>query len=163
MDEHPYSPADYARLGEAVHRRRRDMDMNQADVQEAGGPSISMLSKIENGTLRPGRRVVIALENVLLWDHGSVEQILQGGQPTLTVLRPVTGSGPDSSVTDYPDFVGGDPFYQHIWNFEGVPEDEREYAILRVELRRMEKEKRLLRQAPQHRAARASGQYPSGR
>lgn len=131
-----YSPEDLKRLGRRVRERRLELGLTQAKVVAAGGPSISVLSKIETGAREYGDRVITSLEKVLQWERGSVEAILTGGEPGLKPGSPGTAT---ENLSDFPDFVGDDPFYRHIWSFTGVPEDEREYAILRVQVRRLQR------------------------
>lgn len=129
-----YSPEDLRRLGRHVRDRRLALGMSQAAVAAKGGPSTGVLSKIETGVKTYGDRVIIPLERVLRWERGSVAAILAGGEPA---LRPGSPGTSTENLGDFPEFVGDDPFYRHIWAFDGVPEDEREYAILRVQVRRL--------------------------
>lgn len=131
MDSH--TPEALRRLGAHVRRRRLDLGgLSQPDVHARGGPSVSVLSKIETGARAYGDRVIVKLEDALGWERGSVQAILDGGEPTVKTLA--------TPAREYPDFVGDDPFFRYIWDYEGVEVDahEREYVILRAKLRRME-------------------------
>lgn len=130
MDSH--TPEALQRLGEYVRRRRMELKLSQPDIAARGGPSVSVLSKIETGSRRYGDRVIIKLEDTLGWERGSVQAILDGGEPALKVRPSVSG--------DYPDFVGEDPFFRYVWDYDGsdVDPEELRYVILRATLRRME-------------------------
>lgn len=133
MDSH--SPEALQRLGHYVRRRRLEMGgLSQPDLVARGGPSVSVLSKIETGARAYGDRVIVKLEEALGWERGSVRAILDGGEPT------VKAASPPASPTVYPDFVGDDPFFRYVWDYPGAEVDgeEREYVILRAKLRRME-------------------------
>lgn len=133
MDSH--SPEALQRLGWFVRQRRLNMaGASQADLNARGGPSVSVLSKIETGARAYGERVHVKLEDVLGWERGSVRAILDGGEPTLKA-----GPAP-STGTVYPEIVGDDPFFRYIWDYPGseVDREEREYVVLRAKLRRLE-------------------------
>lgn len=70
------------RLGELVKQRRDELDLTQAQVQERGGPSPALIRSLETGRAssmsRSKRR---DLERSLKWRIGSVDDILQGGDP----------------------------------------------------------------------------------
>lgn len=70
------------RLGEAVRKRRNDLDLSQLDVHAAGGPSNTSLTKIENGLLADLNRVTAAkLDAGLQWEPGSAKAVWLGGEP----------------------------------------------------------------------------------
>lgn len=67
------------RLAEAVKARREQLHMNQLQVQDAGGPSNTLQTAIENGRLsnltpRTARKV----DAGLMWEKGSAMRIWEG-------------------------------------------------------------------------------------
>jgi hypothetical protein len=85
MSEREYPPEAWQRLGRLAKVRRKELRWIQADLQGVGGgPSGSVVSKIENGHgSRYDVGVFIRLEDALGWRRGSVDAILSGGDPTL--------------------------------------------------------------------------------
>jgi hypothetical protein len=73
---------EWQRVADYVRERRTELDLTQADVQAAGGPSTATQRLIEgalNDTYQP---VILArLERALGWERGSVRAIRQGGEP----------------------------------------------------------------------------------
>lgn len=74
---------DWRRLAELTEKRRTELRLSQPDVQQRGGPSVATLRLIE-GALSEGyrERTFSQLEHALRWGTGSVQRILQGGDPT---------------------------------------------------------------------------------
>lgn len=82
---------DWERLGRYVrHRRDKELDMTQLDVQTAGGPSTATMRLIEGGHQKQGysSMTIAALETALGWKHGSATKILVGGEPELDTKEP---------------------------------------------------------------------------
>src|SRR5690606_28979884 len=76
---------DWQRLAVYVTRRRLELDLTQTKVQAAGGPSVATIRSIENAESTSYRASVLhRLETVLCWEHGSINAILRGGEPTPT-------------------------------------------------------------------------------
>lgn len=76
---------DWQRLAKYVVDRRNAYGWTQEDVRAAGGPSTATMRLIEGArqdSYKP--RVLASLERALLWRPGSVDAILNGGDPTLT-------------------------------------------------------------------------------
>jgi hypothetical protein len=83
--------ADWQRLGKLVIARRINLGHRRREDLAAAVDGISMrtLGDIETGKReRYHPNTVAALENALLWTPGSVDTILEGGDPT---ERPATG------------------------------------------------------------------------
>lgn len=78
-------PADkdkWRRLADYVIRRRAQLVMTQEDVRAAGGPSTATMRLIEGALQTSYRPVILArLEAALRWEAGSVQRILEGGEP----------------------------------------------------------------------------------
>ncbi|WP_149264237.1 helix-turn-helix transcriptional regulator [Actinomadura sp. K4S16] len=104
-------PAAHLRAGKIIKDRRIDLDLGQADLKAAGGPSVKVLSELENGrrwgTIQP--RTIRRLEKVLQLEDGTLSAIL--------------------APPAYPDFVGDDPGLRAIWDIPDLSEEEREIAI----------------------------------
>lgn len=76
------------RLATAVNARRHELDLNQMDVWQAGGPSNTTLTEIENGRLHSLTRTTAnKLDHALRWEKGSAKAVWEGGEPT-PILRP---------------------------------------------------------------------------
>ncbi|AZF98784.1 immunity repressor [Gordonia phage Maridalia] len=73
-----------ARLGTLVRQRRAELGLTQKDVHQAGGPTDTTLTKIENGEWTPGNRknTLRKLDAGLSWTTGSAARVLAGGEPT---------------------------------------------------------------------------------
>lgn len=74
------------RLARAVLARRTELDLSQLDVWQAGGPSNTTLTEIENGrtetlTRTTARRLDVGLQ----WEVGSAKRVWEGGEPTPVV------------------------------------------------------------------------------
>ncbi|GAA3027751.1 hypothetical protein [Streptosporangium longisporum] len=83
MDETLHTPEDWARLGRQVRQRRQQLDMTQQGLAAAGAPSVTVISKIEGA--RPGPydgKIIVRLERALQWAPGSIDAILNGGEPS---------------------------------------------------------------------------------
>jgi hypothetical protein len=85
---------DWGRLAEYVLERRIELDLTQAEVQAAGGPSPAVQRQIE-GALSQSyqRRVLAALERALRWERGSVRAVLAGGE-AIPMPEPEPGDPP---------------------------------------------------------------------
>lgn len=83
MSENTYPHDAWVQLGRLVKRRRIELGMGQAAVNAAGGPSVGVISKIENAKQTFYEdRVFADLERAIRWKAGSAEKILQGKSPT---------------------------------------------------------------------------------
>lgn len=71
------------RLAKAVLARRKELDVSQLDVWQAGGPSNTKLTEIENGRTENLTRVTARrLDTGLQWEPGSAKRVWEGGEPT---------------------------------------------------------------------------------
>jgi transcriptional regulator with XRE-family HTH domain len=116
MSDTTYPNSAWVRLGRAVKRRRLGLGLSQAEVNAAGGPSVGVISKLENAKQDFYEdRVYADLEKSLGWQAGSVDAILAGGDPTIAtppghlpaitaessgLVKPRRDEG-DSDVTHY--------------------------------------------------------------
>jgi len=71
------------RLRDAVLARREELDMNQLDVWQAGGPSNTTLTEIENARKESvSRGTLRKLDTALRWEQGSAKRVWEGtGDP----------------------------------------------------------------------------------
>jgi transcriptional regulator with XRE-family HTH domain len=82
------TPEDWARLGEWIAIRRKQMGMDQRELAEAAGVSENTISNYERGRV-PARGKVPAgyyrVEKALKFAKGSIDQILEGYDPGFAV------------------------------------------------------------------------------
>lgn len=92
----------WQRLGHYVRERRLHLRLTQHDVAAAGGPSIATIRNIEAATHDSYRgRTLNQLEDVLGWERGSVDAILNGGEPRLkTEPQPAASAPPPAPPVD---------------------------------------------------------------
>ena len=70
------------RLAQAVRARRAQLDLSQLDVWQAGGPSNTTLTEIENGRVEALTRTTAKrLDLGLKWEPGSARRVWEGGEP----------------------------------------------------------------------------------
>lgn len=71
------------RFAEIVKTRRLELDYNQIELGDAGGPSNTTLTKVEGGTLEELTRTTARKLDVgLRWLPGSARKVWEGGDPT---------------------------------------------------------------------------------
>ncbi|SNS57610.1 hypothetical protein SAMN05443665_100671 [Actinomadura meyerae] len=140
MPGHP--PAAWRRLGQMVRQRRIELGFgSQASLAAEGGPSLSVVNKIETGRGRDYTdRVIIPLEDRLGWRRGSFRSILDGGEPVLVdaaapspaPAAPAPAPAAEHSHDgNYPEEVVGDPFLRFIWDApESLADDEDKWAAV---------------------------------
>ncbi|MEZ0366765.1 hypothetical protein ACAG26_24130 [Mycobacterium sp. pUA109] len=90
--------ARWQRLGQIVRLRRVELHLSQKAVQDLGGPSDVVQSRIENDDAsapRPRGSTLNKLDGPLQWEPGSAIAVLNGGEPT--AIRP-PDRGPDGGV-----------------------------------------------------------------
>lgn len=82
------------RLGQAVKSRRDDLRLSQRAVGQAGGPSNSVMTTIENGVDAPiAPSTFSKLDAALQWEPGSARRVYEdGGEPI-----ELAGGGPSQS------------------------------------------------------------------
>jgi hypothetical protein len=75
--------SDWQRVADYVRDRRIELDLTQADVHAAGGPSPATQRLVE-GALQSAYQPAILgrLERALRWKRGSIRAIRNGGEPT---------------------------------------------------------------------------------
>lgn len=73
----------HERLAELMDARRLELGMTWEEVASAAGIKPPTLRAIRNGTNRPSPLTARGLDKAMSWTPGSVEAILDGGEPTL--------------------------------------------------------------------------------
>lgn len=81
----------YDRLDAAIGSARLDRGLSWIDLADAVGVSESALRNIRKGRNSPSELTKRRLEDALQWRHGSVDEVLAGGDPT--PANPTGGSG----------------------------------------------------------------------
>lgn len=88
------------RLGTAVLKRRKELDLNQRGVADAGGPSDTTLSKLENGAVKVVAAATLRrLDAALQWPAGTARAIYEG--KTLDATVQVTAATTASATVDH--------------------------------------------------------------
>lgn len=148
--EHP--PEAWQRLGRIVRQRRIELGFgSQAGLAAEGGPSLSVVNKIETGRGRDYTdRVIIPLEDRLAWRRGSFRAVLEGGEPECLDTAAAPAAAAEPGEGGYPAEVAGDPFLRFIWDAPApLADDEDKWAaITGVLLRRMRSGPRASDQLP---------------
>lgn len=77
------SEEDWKRVANAVRQRRNDRRWTQMDIATRGPLSLDRVQHIEGArSTRYSPRTITNLERALDWERGSVQAILDGGEPT---------------------------------------------------------------------------------
>lgn len=86
--------SNWKRVGPYVRSRRRDLRLRQEDIASRGGPSPALVRQVENGRYDSDMQDAMrrGFEVALQWQPGSLDAILQGGDPT--ELRTTVEVGP---------------------------------------------------------------------
>lgn len=120
------TPAARERLGRHVRTRRRELGLGIKDAAARAGVSRMTWDGLENATRATRDRNYARIEHALQWVSGSIEAILDGGEPT--------------TVTDLADrpSPGGpsDDFEAAILAIEAVDEVPEEFRELIISLMR---------------------------
>lgn len=69
-------------LDAAMDARRVDLRMTWREVAETAELSLAGLSAIRRGERQPSTLTVRRIEDALQWEHGSIQAVLDGGDPT---------------------------------------------------------------------------------
>lgn len=72
----------HERLAEAMNARRLSLHLNWKAVASRAGISYESLRAIRRGEYRPSELSAAGLDEALEWEPGSVDAILDGGDPT---------------------------------------------------------------------------------
>lgn len=118
-------------IDQAIDARRRQLGWRWKDVYDRSGLSQETVRQIRHGLRDEAARTTDSeprLEDALGWTRGSIQAIREGGRPTLADDSSRHLAAVDQPAETYPDVVGDDPFFQHIWDY-AAPEAERIGAI----------------------------------
>jgi transcriptional regulator with XRE-family HTH domain len=91
-----------ARLAELMDSRRRDLRLTWDEVAARAGIHRETLRQIRigKGDIRP--LSATGIEDALQWEHGSIDGILEGGEPTVRQLTDAGRADDELSVTRDP-------------------------------------------------------------
>src|ERR1017187_678062 len=87
----PISPEARQRLRDLIDHRRLELRLRWQDVATAGGISLKALHSVRTGNAGIAAPTRGGIEDGLRWQSGSVDSILEGGDPTPLGSR--AGSG----------------------------------------------------------------------
>lgn len=73
---------DLQRFARIVRARREELGLRQDQMRDAGGPSTTTMTKVENAADAPSRVTLRKLDAALRWEPGSAARALDGGEPT---------------------------------------------------------------------------------
>lgn len=68
-------------LGEQIRRRREEIALGQSDAARKAGVGRTTWLGWEKRGVTPERHRYVLIERALKWEPGSVEAVLEGGQP----------------------------------------------------------------------------------
>lgn len=74
----------HTRLDQAMTARSLELKKRWVKVAEEAGITTSALSGIRRGEYKPSAHTARALEDALRWRHGSIQTVLDGGDPEPT-------------------------------------------------------------------------------
>lgn len=72
----------HERLDQAMEQRRLDLGMRWGDVATAASIAEVTLRAVRRGENQPSALTRRRIEDALRWEHGSIEAILNGDEPT---------------------------------------------------------------------------------
>lgn len=75
-------PRAHKRLDQVMNDRRVELDMTWGEIATRARIAEVTLRAIRKGDNNPGELTARRLEDALQWEPGSIEAILDGGQPT---------------------------------------------------------------------------------
>lgn len=81
-------------LGEVVAARRARLGLSVTKAAERAGISRNTWSSVESGTKDTEAYVLGSIEGALYWEPGSIDAILDGGEPTVRADSPRQGPTP---------------------------------------------------------------------
>ena len=102
----PARPPSRQRLADLMERRRLDLGLTWREVAEAGNISYEVIRAIRNGNSQIRPLSQHGIEVGLRWAGGSVQSVLDGGDPVLVGAAPELTATPEPS-RETPDPAGG--------------------------------------------------------
>lgn len=128
-------------IDQAIDARRRQLGWRWKDVYDRSGLSQETVRQIRHGLRDEAERTTDSeprVEKALQWKRGTIQAIRdairQGREPDLS--QAAVGLAVVDDAPGYPDFVGDDEFFQHIWDYTAVSEIERRGAIRGAQMAR---------------------------
>jgi transcriptional regulator with XRE-family HTH domain len=92
-------PEPHTRLDQAMTARSLELGKRWVQIARDAGITTSALSGIRRGEYRPSALTARRLEDALRWEYGSIDAILDGGQPTPSGGVPPASGHPDDTLT----------------------------------------------------------------
>ena len=112
------APAHRERLAKLMDDRRKELRLNWQQVSESGGIPIKTLHAVRTGSRDIRDTTQAAIEDGLRWERGSVQAILDGGDPAPAVTtqppRPATPVPPPGFL-DPAGVSRVEPYFDRIW------------------------------------------------
>lgn len=94
-------PKPHERLAEAMNARRLELRLRWNIVASRASISPEALRSIRRGDYRPSSLTAQALDDVFRWESGSVEAILDGGEPTPLKVPPAPPDPGDEELSPF--------------------------------------------------------------
>lgn len=85
----------HARLDRLMRQRSLEIKKRWVEIAREAGISTSALGQIRKGDYRPSPLTARALDDAFEWQHGSIDAILSGGDPTPIGDRPRRHATPE--------------------------------------------------------------------
>lgn len=104
----------HERLDALMNERRLELGMRWNNVASDADISVAALRAIRNGDYRAGELTARHIEDALRWQHGSIQAVLDGGEPI-----PLELVSPQQPATDYPDDMSLTDEEKLVW--QGLP------------------------------------------
>lgn len=146
------TPSVRERLGEHVRARRRQLGLSVSDAARDAEVNRMTWDALERGTRATRDSNYAGIEHALQWAPGSVERILEGGEPHPLQEHDTSATAPPK-VNPYVDPTTGeeytDPKERELWSLDTFDMDDRRKMIYFIRGER-------LRQQAEQRRRRAS-------
>lgn len=78
-----WTPDDWLRVAEAVSARRAELDISQEELASSADRGLDTVWRLEKGAFTSRRTTLRGVARALGWTPGSLEAILNGGDPEL--------------------------------------------------------------------------------
>lgn len=135
------SGEDRVRLGEKIRKARADAGMTATAAAAHADMSPTTWGRIERGenvSVRPN--TYAAIERVLGWEPGSIEIVLEGGDPTPATSAPGRRAAPPPPSVVAVDHITAweQQIIDEIWAHPALSEDQKEELTARARARAAE-------------------------
>jgi DNA-binding XRE family transcriptional regulator len=93
----------WTRLGQKLKAARAELGMEQKDAAAQIGVKRGALHNVESGVIRKVTPTVLAYARLVGWQDGSVELVLDGGDPVVANSEPPAVATPELSTAEASD------------------------------------------------------------